>query len=403
MWLNWTWDWLFVLAGGVALSSVVLALAAGLAYSRMLNYFPGVIVGAGLVLYSLFEGIGITRDPYFLPYAYASMALVASLIPWMNLHFTDRKHGTVLMFLPLFGLVVGAFAFSQAFPDAKDLTFGCYGSLAVKWAFAVISVFSVLVLLSTGLWAMAFALKPGRMEDFRRGMILSAGSLFFAVSIVLQSISDCKLAGVACQWGAVGALMQAMAICMMPVVDGVRERHKRQQCEKNLEQQQVVSIRDPLTGLFNRGYFFETLNWSIERLRRDGDVFGLVLIDIDDFKHINDRMGHPAGDYCLSSVGKVIMHSCRAYDCPARYGGDEFIVLVTYNTNKTVLEDIATRMHEGINNLKLPYNGKEISIKATMGAMLVEDGDLRPNELLQIVDDAMYKGKQQGKARMVMV
>lgn len=381
----------------------IISLAAGLAYAKNDDYIPAAITLAGLATYSMFEGIGINKDPGLIRYSYAMLALSASVLPWMTWRILGGKHGRIFILLPLFGAVIASSALSQAFPDLHDLEFGCYEVLSIKWAFWATAGFAALVGLGSGIWSLEFAIKPGRLDNFKKGMILSTGSLLFTVSIILQAVADCKLAAVGNGWAGAGTIVLAMAISMIPVLDGLAERHAHEQCHKQLERQEVISIRDPLTGLFNRGYFFEVLNRSMERLKRDGDVFGLILVDLDDFKLVNDRFGHPAGDYSLSAVSKVIMHSCRAYDCPARYGGDEFIILITYNTDKESLEKIASRMYKGISDLRLPYGTTEITITATMGVMLVKDGNMRHDKILRMVDDAMYKGKQKGKGQLVTV
>jgi len=401
--ITWTWELLFLLAAGASFLGAVISLAAGTVYSGKDRYIPAAIALTGLTLYSLFEGMGIIRDPELIRYSYAMLAFTASMFPWMYWKLLNEKHGTLFMVLPLFGLLFGSFAFSEAFPNARDLTFGCYEGMYIKWAFWAIDGFAGLAGLGSGIWSLNFALRPGRVEDFKKGSLLATGSLIFTVSIILQAISDCKLAAVGNGWGGAGALAMAVTISLMPILDGIRGRNALKNCHKKLEEQQTISTRDPLTGLFNRNYFFEVMNRSMERLRRDGDAFGLMLVDLDDFKLINDRFGHPAGDYCLSSVSKVIMRSCRAYDCPARYGGDEFIILITYNTDKKSLKEVASRIYEGIQNLKLPYGSAEITITATMGVMLVNDGDMRTDTILNMVDEAMYQGKRKGKGQMVTI
>ena len=88
------------------------------------------------------------------------------------------------------------------------------------------------------------------------------------------------------------------------------------------------SRRDELTGLANRRAFDEAFELEVERSRRLGGQFGLVMVDIDDFKAINDAGGHQQGDVVLREVGRVLSQSCRPVDLPARYGGEEFAVVL---------------------------------------------------------------------------
>lgn len=401
MWLTRTS--FFILATGVSLTGLIITLTAGFAYSEKEKYITPVMTCAGLGLYTLFEGMGIDGHPEFFSYAYALLVLTASMLPWVVRRLINEKQGMMLMFLPILGILFASFAFSRAFPGVSDFRVGFYKNLALKWAFVVISVFTVISVLSAGIWSLKSAIRPGRSETFKRGIILAAGSLFFAVSIVLQAFADCKTTVSVNGWGGAGTIMLVIAISLIPIIEGMNERHALEQCHKNIEKQEFISIRDPLTGLFNRGYFFENLNQAIERLKRGDEFFGLIMLDLDDFKHINDKFGHPAGDYCLSAVGKVIMRRCRAYDCPARYGGDEFIILVTCNSDKISLEEIASRMYKGTNNLRLHYGTSEITINATMGVILVKDKDMRADKIVRMVDEAMYRGKKKGKGQMVTI
>ncbi|HEX6161710.1 MAG TPA: GGDEF domain-containing protein, partial [Thermoanaerobaculia bacterium] len=89
-----------------------------------------------------------------------------------------------------------------------------------------------------------------------------------------------------------------------------------------------VSSRDSLTGLYNRWYVIEKIDTEINRALRHGSPMSLLMLDIDHFKRINDTFGHSAGDQVLQAVGKLLRDSCRVYDVPGRYGGEEFCIVL---------------------------------------------------------------------------
>lgn len=152
------------------------------------------------------------------------------------------------------------------------------------------------------------------------------------------------------------------------------------------------AITDPLTGLYNRRFFDARLRQEVERVRRAGRPIALAFVDLDGFKQINDRHGHQAGNLVLWQVARVIRQSCRASDVPARWGGDEFTILLTEAT-RTSMETVARRVREGV--LKTNW-GQVGEVTVAMGlAMMPQDGD-NLESLLRAADDAMYLAKRRG-------
>src|SRR5262249_18429924 len=118
------------------------------------------------------------------------------------------------------------------------------------------------------------------------------------------------------------------------------------------------AITDELTGLSNRRRFQETMAAEVERSRRFGQELGLVLLDIDDFKAVNDTYGHQQGDVVLREIAKVLRASGREIDEPARYGGEELAVILP-GTNLEGAFELAERVREGIEKLRLPILGDD--------------------------------------------
>ena len=167
--------------------------------------------------------------------------------------------------------------------------------------------------------------------------------------------------------------------------------------EKALEHTrlQELSLRDGLTGLLNRRAFEELL--EIEEERRDAPLQSLIMIDIDNFKSINDRFGHPTGDQVIAGVGGVIKDSLRGADLATRYGGEEFAVLLP-GTSALDAFIVAERIRSRVGSLSLNFLGSEVRITASLGvANRYTKDECCLRELLVLADASLYRAKRGGK------
>ncbi|MCX7793114.1 MAG: sensor domain-containing diguanylate cyclase [Thermodesulfovibrionales bacterium] len=167
-----------------------------------------------------------------------------------------------------------------------------------------------------------------------------------------------------------------------------------------------LSITDSLTGLFNRRYFYGALEKEIERVKRYGANFSLVLIDIDDFKRVNDEYGHLAGDRVLQVLADILKRTLRKVDIIARYGGEEFILLLP-NTGKEEAGAIANRIREEISKTVVECRsdkGAEVICPVTIsgGITTCPDDFTDADRLLSAADKAMYEAKSLGKNKMIL-
>ncbi len=172
----------------------------------------------------------------------------------------------------------------------------------------------------------------------------------------------------------------------------IEEAKQRQMKEEELK---ILSMTDALTGLANRRRFFEVLGSEISRFLRYKDSYlSLAIIDLDDFKEVNDKYGHPIGDAVLITVSNAIKQVCRKSDLAARYGGDEFIVILTHTPLVGAI-NFGQRVLNTLNKTKLP---KDIRLNASIGiTVFSEKDDIEGKSFLARADQALYIAKQSGK------
>ena len=164
-----------------------------------------------------------------------------------------------------------------------------------------------------------------------------------------------------------------------------------------------VSSRDALTGLYNRCYVIEKLDSEINRALRHGSPMALLMLDVDHFKQINDTYGHSTGDQVLQAIGQLLRDSCRVYDVPGRYGGEEFCIVLpeTKLGNTTV---VAERIRTKLASASLKAGDAALSVTASIGIAGIDEtgGALSPADLIDRADRALYRAKDRGRNRVEM-
>lgn len=161
-----------------------------------------------------------------------------------------------------------------------------------------------------------------------------------------------------------------------------------------------LATRDPLTGLVNRSVLFSAIEREIARSARSGRGFCLLMMDLDDLKTINDRFGHIEGDRALRDVGSVIQSGVRRIDVAARYGGDEFVVLLP-ETDPTGGFVLAEKIRQGAAELGVSGLGRSATL--SVGVVSFPRDGRTPDELLVSADQAMYTSKRLGRNRVMGV
>lgn len=178
------------------------------------------------------------------------------------------------------------------------------------------------------------------------------------------------------------------------------ERNSMLQKRKIDEQQrklEATAYLDELTGLFNRRKWIELLNDEFDRIKQYNYQSSMLLLDIDNFKTINDQYGHPAGDLILREISALLKHNLRSCDVIGRWGGEEFIVLLTNTTSSNALK-IAESLRHSIEKLCVHFECYTIYVTVSIGLTTL---DHRNDFMISYkkVDQALYKAKNNGKNR----
>jgi len=162
------------------------------------------------------------------------------------------------------------------------------------------------------------------------------------------------------------------------------------------------SIKDPLTGLFNRRFMIESFNREIARATRKQTKISLVMIDIDHFKNFNDSWGHAAGDELLIQLGKLFKESIRECDIACRYGGEEFVILMAESNIEDTFKR-ADKLREDTKNIRAYVNGQLLPpVSISMGIAEYPTHGKNVDDLLHIADTILYRAKQEGRDKVII-
>ncbi|MBC7876577.1 MAG: diguanylate cyclase [Anaerolineales bacterium] len=163
-----------------------------------------------------------------------------------------------------------------------------------------------------------------------------------------------------------------------------------------------LSIRDPLTGLFNRRYLEEMLTVEMIRAARKQYPIGIIMVDIDHFKRFNDTHGHAAGDAILIEVGNFLRTHVRASDITCRYGGEEFIMALP-EASQEITEMRARHMQEDVSQLLIQHDGQTLeAITLSLGVAIFPEHGLSYDAILGAADTALYRAKSNGRDQVVV-
>jgi diguanylate cyclase (GGDEF)-like protein len=239
-------------------------------------------------------------------------------------------------------------------------------------------------------------------------------SLFYLLPIVVAGWVSGRTAGLlvalqAAAWWLGAALEDAGGVLSLPAAwNGLTRvviyvamgwgaallRHDRERLRLLLGREETLSRTDPLTGLLNARAFHEALAVDLARATREQRTLSVVFLDLDDFKWVNDNLGHARGDHVLIEVAGTIRSGLRTGDRAARLGGDEFAVLL-WGTSETGAAGVAARLVRAIGKLAASMPGSRLG--ASAGVAGSERAPADAARLLALADAAMYVAKERGK------
>ncbi|MEW5914614.1 MAG: diguanylate cyclase [Thermodesulfobacteriota bacterium] len=175
-------------------------------------------------------------------------------------------------------------------------------------------------------------------------------------------------------------------------------RRQRQEARRREDHYREMSIRDELTGLYNKRYLSSCLQTEVERAVAQGEPLTMLLMDVDDFKLFNDTHGHAEGDRVLAGLAMVVKERSRGSDAACRYGGEEFVVIMPGTDQEQGLM-VAERIRTGFNQLAFhSQDGQEVHVSVSIGLAQWQKGE-SAGALLRRADQALYRAKKAGKDR----
>ncbi|HXP10317.1 MAG TPA: diguanylate cyclase [Acidobacteriaceae bacterium] len=167
------------------------------------------------------------------------------------------------------------------------------------------------------------------------------------------------------------------------------------------EQLRFQATHDALTGAFNRGEILEMLRRELERGARTRTTTGILMLDIDHFKLINDTYGHLTGDAVLREVTQRVSKAVRSYDSVGRYGGEEFVIVLP-GCSREQVDQGAERVRAAVDNGPVWVNDARIAVTVSIGAAVTTNGAISDKEILAAADAALYRAKRIGRNRTVV-
>jgi diguanylate cyclase (GGDEF)-like protein len=316
----------------------------------------------------------------------------------------------------VFTLATSTFALGvTAFPTLRRPTWATFLALGVGLGAAadvlrtefphVSSIFAVALTHGRGIFLLVAAAvavfdgpgyRPGERQAtrvrFAVGMVALATTVGAAVSTYWRSQHHGTVLVLV-----VGAAIGTLVLRL--VLHAAKKHRDTERLVAALREQERLAVVDSLTGLYNRRFFDAALALEVERTQRSGGRIGLLVIDLDHFKDVNDVHGHLVGDEILREVGKRLMRAIRTGDIVARHGGEEFVVLLP-GGGPDQLAEIGERCRHSIGDGAIAVNGGKLSVTASVGGASWPGDGQSVRQVFEAADSALYRAKQNGRDRV---
>ncbi len=238
----------------------------------------------------------------------------------------------------------------------------------------------------------------------RSAHTIAVERVLVASDVLVAGLFGCALVGVWREWGEVALIAVVMpvtaALAVFRVYWWQQRRSKAALAEAWLQAEESARL-DALTGVANRRRFEEVLTAETSRAERRDQALSLVLIDLDHFKQVNDTHGHQAGDEVLVEAARRLRRSSRVQDIVARFGGEEFAVVVVDAENELDLAGTGDRFRLAIASEPFALKSGRVSVTASVGAAQMFGA--QPDELIAAADAALYEAKRLGRDRTVVL
>ncbi|MBO4310865.1 MAG: GGDEF domain-containing protein [Lachnospiraceae bacterium] len=234
-------------------------------------------------------------------------------------------------------------------------------------------------------------------------------SILYTSAFALALIGNCMISffvepktpapfGWAIAFSSLNAVMSVVAMAEFLIMLDWDVMHKSEKMQSLNDELGEKANIDPLTKLYNRRFMDQKLEEKLTELSKEGNIFGIIMADIDDFKKVNDTYGHDFGDRILVEVAAALKKSTRDDDFVCRWGGEEFLIII--NGNKSITKDVAERMRTAVSEIGVPFGNDIIKVTMTFGVTESITG-FSVDKLVSVADDNLYKGKQNGKNQVV--
>jgi diguanylate cyclase (GGDEF)-like protein len=364
------------------------------------NNFPEYVVGSRLIRFLMKIGSSSELDPEErrrrISAVFALLVIMISVSFFSIYHYCNRNYSVagydlLTFFISLFLLL---YIRKQEKASIAYWIMGCGGILVFSGT-TVFGRTDVSILL----WAFLLPAMSFSIMGDKKGLVIAL--TFFCTSILLMTapqhmFNSAPYSPTIVIRFSIIYLMLTFVIYYYESAQQMLIRYIQQERD-NFEN---ASKHDLLTGLSNRRDIMDKMENERERYSRIGKPFVIIMGDIDNFKNLNDTYGHDAGDYVLQTIGSILRNQVRGIDCPSRWGGEEFLIVLV-DTDMESGQRVAERIRRKIENTNFNHKNKRLSVTMTFGLSAYQNAEDNIDESIKCADKALYEGKNRGKNTVV--